>query len=153
MRKKSKKCIFIYSITIILILLLFTLFLLTKNRINSFLSSKKNSIEYPNLIRNIEEDISYSDLSDNSTIFIIEEDDDEIDDESFSSDVNKICSKASDDIQDYFKTYDESKMDLSKTYLKEIDIYPEYIEALIDVMEGDGKLKDNFFIIVFISFF
>ena len=145
MRKNFKKCIFIYSITIILISLLFTLFLLTKNRINSILSSKKNSIEYPNLIRNIEEDISYSDLSDNSTIFIIEEDDDEINDESFNSDVNKICSKASDDIQDYFKTYDESKMDLSKTYLKEIDIYPEYIEALIDVMEGDGKLKDNFF--------
>ena len=143
MRKNSKKCIFIYSITIILISLLFTLFLLKKNRINLILSSKKNSIEYPNLIRKIEEDISYSDLSDNSTIFIIEEDDDEIDDESFNSDVNKICSKASDDIQDYFKTYDESKMDLSKTYLKEIDIYPEYIEALIDVMEGDGKLKDN----------
>ena len=111
--------------------LIFSFILLIQNKsIYSFTKIKRDLIGYKTHLR----------LNDES-----DDEDDEFDEESFNSDVNKICKKASDDINKYFQTYDESLIDLSSTSLKEIDIYPDYVEALLDIMEGDGKLKDNFF--------
>ena len=124
--KKIKICYFL-KILLISSIILLSILLIQKRFIYSFTKIKENFIGYTNYLR----------LNDES--------DDEFDDESFNSDVNKICEKASEDINKYFKTYDESLIDLSSTSLEEIDIYPDYVEALLDIMEKDGKLKDNFF--------
>ena len=67
-------------------------------------------------------------------------------DSKFISDVNKICKKASSDLQKYFRTYDSSLVDISSMSFEQIEYYPEYIEALIDIIEQDGNIKDNFLI-------
>ena len=130
MKNNSKKCKLKYLFIILLITSLLVLFLIIQNKISSIQSIiNTNFIKYKNIIRNIEEND--------------DEDEDEYDYSSFNSEVKDKCDKASDDIQDYFKTYDESLMEINSLSLKEIEIYPEYVEALLDILEKDGKLMDN----------
>ena len=134
MKNNSKKSRFIFFITIIIITSLIFSFLLIQNKfLSTFPIIKRNFIEYENLLRLNEEDEPNN------------EEEEEFDDESFISEVNKICGKASKNLKNYFQTYDESYKDLSGISMKDIDIYPSHIEALLDIIEKDGKLKDNFF--------
>ena len=136
MKNKSYKCILKYSSIIILISLLSFLFLILQNKTSSFLSIiNKNYNKYQNPIRIIEGDDENEENE--------EDDEDEYDYSSFNSEVNEKCGKASDDIQKYFKTYDEALIDLNSVSLQEIEIYPDYVEALLDILEKDGKLMDN----------
>jgi len=130
MKNNSKKCKLKYLFIILLISSLLVLFLIIQNKISSIQSIiNTNFIKYKNIIRNIEEND--------------DDDEDEYDYSSFNSEVKDKCDKASDDIQDYFKKYDESLMEINSLSLKEIEIYPEYVEALLDILEKDGKLMDN----------
>lgn len=132
MKNKSNKCRLENLFIIILITSLILLFLLIQIKASSIQSIiKANLFKYKNAKRIIEENDDE------------EANDDEYDFSSFDSQVNEKCGKASDDIQKYFKTYDESLMDINSVSLKEIEIYPDYVEALLDILEGDGKLIDN----------
>ena len=127
MKNNSKKSRFIFFITIIIITsLIFSFLPIQKKFISTFPIIKRN-----NLLRLNEEDEPNN------------EEEEEFDDESFISEVNKICGKASKNLKNYFQTYDESYKDLSGISMKDIDIYPSHIEALLDIIEKDGKLKDN----------
>ena len=134
----------IFSIKIILISAISFIFsfLIIQYMINpAFQKNKNNLIKYQNLIRVNEENESNTDEEEGEE----EEEEEELDDKSFNSNVNKICGKATKNLKNYFQTYDKSQMDLSSFSLKTIEIYPDYVEALLDIIEKDGKLKDNLF--------
>ena len=140
MGNDPKKSRFNFFLIIILTTSLIISFLFIQNKFSSSLPIiKRNFIKYQHLLRINEEDNEPNNDGDE------EEEEEQLDDESFLSDVNKICGKASNNLKDYFQNYDEALMDLSSTSIKEIEIYPENIEALLDIIEKDGKLKDNLF--------
>ena len=135
MKDNSKKSRFIFFIILVIISSLIISFLLIQNKfISIFPKIKRNIAKYQNLLRLNEEDDPNNE----------EEEEEEFDDESFISEVNKICGKASKNLKKYFETYDEAYKDISGISMKQIDIYPAHIEALLDIIEKDGKLKDNF---------
>ena len=67
----------------------------------------------------------------------------EKEDSSFESQVEKICKKASENLQNYYKTYDTSEMDVSSMSFKDVEMYPDYIESLFNLMENNDELKKN----------
>lgn len=67
----------------------------------------------------------------------------EKEDSSFESQVEKVCKKASENLQNYYKTYDISSMDVSSMSFKDVEIYPDYIESLFNIMENNDELKKN----------
>jgi len=62
---------------------------------------------------------------------------------SFESQVEKVCKKASESLQKYYQTYDTSCMDVSSMSFKDVEIYPDYIESLFNIMENNDELKKN----------
>jgi len=143
MKNKTKKCKFNFSLIILLLFSLIILLSLIHYKFISFFPIIKNKFnKYQNLLRIIEENPPENGEEVEGTDELEEE---ENDDESFNSDVNDICKKASKDIQNYFNNYDELALDLSSVSLMELDIYPDYIQALLDILSGDGKLTDNLF--------
>ena len=77
-------------------------------------------------------------------IRINEVSEEEDDDSSFKSEVNKVCKKSSSKLQKYFQTYDNSLMETSSMSYEQIEYYPEYIQSLINIIEKEGDIKDNF---------
>ena len=141
MKNNSKKWKINIFILIILISSLIFSFILCVNKFSPVFSIiKRNFIKTNNLVRiNEENEENPSDETEE------EEEEEEFNDESFNSDVEKICKKASKGLRNYYQTYDESSMDISSMSLKNIEIYPDYVEALLDIIEKDGTLKDNLF--------
>lgn len=90
------------------------------NKINNFILTKISTL-VKDKIRNNEEE----------------------EDSSFESQVEKVCKKASEKLQNYYKTYDTSVMDVSSMSFKDVEIYPDYIESLFNIMESNDELKKN----------
>ena len=61
----------------------------------------------------------------------------------FESNVNKVCKKASPDLQKYYETYDTSIIDVSSMSLEEIEYYPDYIKSIINLIENEGDMQEN----------
>ena len=75
-----------------------------------------------------------------------EESENTIDNSTFDLYLKKVCKKASSDLQKYYETYDTSLMDISGMSFDNYDYYPEYIEALLNIIEKKGTIKDNLMI-------
>ena len=142
MKNTSIKSIEKNAILKIIISSLFIAFILSQNYYFFSKINNKFISKYQNFLR-ISEETDPDNEPENEEEG--EEEPDEIIDESFNSNVNKICSKASKEIKNYFSNYNKDEMDTSSQSLINMEIYPDYIEALLDIIEGDGKLKDNFF--------
>ena len=64
-------------------------------------------------------------------------------DNSFESNVQKICKKASSNLQKYYETYDTSIIDTSSMSFEEIEYYPDYIKSIFNLIEGKGEIQEN----------
>ena len=62
---------------------------------------------------------------------------------SFELEVDKICKKASSNLQEYYKTYDTTIMDVSSMSFEVIEYYPDYIKSLFNIIENEGEIQDN----------
>ena len=64
-------------------------------------------------------------------------------DDSFISDTNKICEKGSNDLKEYYKTSDTSKLGVKENEDITSENNPEYIDALINLIAGKGDSAEN----------
>ena len=78
-----------------------------------------------------------------STRKIEEIEDDGNENNSFELEVDKICKKASSNLQEYYKTYDTAIMDVSSMSFEVIEYYPDYIKSLFNIIENEGEIQDN----------
>lgn len=120
-KNKKKSIYFIIIITILIISIIISLAIL----INNIITFKNKSVYY---------------TTKKNQKRIIEESKEE---ESFDSKVDKICKKASSNLQDYYKTYDSSLMDVSSRSLEVIEYYPDYIKAIFNIIENEGDMQEN----------
>ena len=111
-----------YNLLIITILSLIILLLFFHKNISHFEKSKIESLRLNEESGESEEDKNNS---------------------SFDSQVNKICKKASSKLQKYYETYDKSIMDFSSNTFEEYEFYPDYIRTIFNLIEGKGEIKDN----------
>jgi len=60
----------------------------------------------------------------------------------FTSDTNKICEKGSEELRDYYKTGDGEKLGLKDGKIESGD-NPEHIDALVNLVSGEGDTTEN----------
>ena len=60
----------------------------------------------------------------------------------FTSDTNKICEKGSEELRDYYKTGDGEKLGLKEGKIESGD-NPEHIDALVNLVSGEGDSTEN----------
>ena len=63
--------------------------------------------------------------------------------EQFISDTNEICEKGSNDLKEYYKTSDTSKLGVKENEDITSENNPEYIDALINLIAGEGDSAEN----------
>ena len=64
-------------------------------------------------------------------------------DDSFISDTNKICEKGSNDLKEYYKTSNTNKLGVNENEEITSENNPEYIDALINLIAGEGDSAEN----------
>ena len=65
------------------------------------------------------------------------------DDDSFTSDTNKICEKGTKDLQNYYKTGDGSIIGIKEDEEIKSENNPKYIDALVNLISSEGSSGDN----------
>ena len=65
------------------------------------------------------------------------------DDDSFTSDTNKICEKGTKDLQNYYKTGDGSIIGIKEDEEIKSENNPKYIDALVNLISNEGSSGDN----------
>lgn len=65
------------------------------------------------------------------------------DDDSFTSDTNKICEKGTKDLQNYYKTGDGSIIGIKEDEEIKSENNPKYIDALVNLISREGSSGDN----------
>ena len=113
------------NFVIILLALIISLKILFNNLV--FLNNKNN----------------YFETKSKSTRKIQEIEDEGNENNSFELEVDKICKKASSNLQEYYKTYDTTIMDVSSMSFEVIEYYPDYIKSLFNIIENEGEIQDN----------
>ena len=113
------------NFVIILLALIISLKILFNNLV--FLNNKNN----------------YFETKSKSTRKIEEIEDEGNENNSFELEVDKICKKASSNLQEYYKTYDTTIMDVSSMSFEVIEYYPDYIKSLFNIIENEGEIQDN----------
>ena len=121
-QKNKKK---IYFFVIIILILIISLTISAEILINSIIIQKNISTHF---------------TKEKKSKRIIEESDNK---NTFESNVEKICKKASSKLQKYYETYDNSIMDVSSKHLEVIEYYPDYIKAIFNMIENKGDIQEN----------